>query len=155
MYFIIAFVLSSFYVLYYSSITACMTRAVMGWALHGKLTELILQSGSPSYHLTSWSKSALVQKPSTQIPKAFYQHGKPEKAMVFRHKCFNIANYTLISTLRSWPELILSDKSYTNKAELFEGNFSRREGAWWVNLTPFPFKNADIIFYKLASLVSL
>ena len=40
-------------------------------ALHVKLTKLILEIGCPSYHLTSWRKSSLIQKPSGQIPKAF------------------------------------------------------------------------------------
>ena len=35
-----------------------------------KLTELILQTGCPSYYLTSCGKSAPIQKPSLQIPKA-------------------------------------------------------------------------------------
>ena len=34
----------------------------------------------PQYHLNSWRKSTLFQKPSVQIPKAFYQHGIVEKA---------------------------------------------------------------------------
>ena len=31
--------------------------------------------GCPSYHQTSWRKSALIQNPSAQIPKAFNQYG--------------------------------------------------------------------------------
>ena len=36
----------------------------------------------PSYHLTTWRKSVRIQKPSAQIPKAFYQHGIAEKTKV-------------------------------------------------------------------------
>ena len=44
-----------------------------------KLTKLIVQIGCPSYHLTSWRKSALIHKPSGQIPKVLYQHETVEK----------------------------------------------------------------------------
>ena len=52
-----------------------------------KLTKLILQIGCPSYHLTSWSQSALIQGP--QIPKPFYQHKIREKTKMF-FECFNM-----------------------------------------------------------------
>ena len=44
------------------------------------LTKLFLQNGCLSYNLTSWRKSALIQTPSAQIPKAFYQHEMTEKS---------------------------------------------------------------------------
>ena len=42
-------------------------------------TKLIVPTRRPSNHLTSQSKSVLIQKPSAQIPKAFNQHGTAEK----------------------------------------------------------------------------
>ena len=45
------------------------------WALSSECkTDQILQIGCPSYHLTSWRKSALTKKLLAQIPKAFHQH---------------------------------------------------------------------------------
>ena len=69
----------SFYILYYSPLEG------VGYKLHAqraKMTKLILQIPCPFYHLTSWRKSALIQKPSAQIPKALHQHGKAEKKMI-------------------------------------------------------------------------
>ena len=47
-----------------------------------KTAKLILQIGYPSCHLTTWKKSALIQKPLEQTPKAFYQHGNAEKTVI-------------------------------------------------------------------------
>ena len=69
-----------FYMLYYFPLEGVGGRNV-------KLTKLILQIGCPSYHLTSWRKSALIQGP--QIPKPFYQHKIREKTKMF-FKCFNM-----------------------------------------------------------------
>ena len=38
-----------------------------------QLDQLKEQIGCPSYHETSWRKSALIQKSSAQIPRLFYQ----------------------------------------------------------------------------------
>ena len=53
------------------------------YALHVKMTELFLQIGCPSYNLTSWKKLALIQKPSTQVPKAFLPTEYAEKTIIF------------------------------------------------------------------------
>ena len=47
------------------------------WAL-----QLILLNGCPSYHLTSWKKTALIQKPWSQITKAFHQHEDADKTKI-------------------------------------------------------------------------
>ena len=47
-------------------------------SLNAKLTKLVLPIRCPPYNLTFWGKSALIQKPTTQMPKAFYQYGKAE-----------------------------------------------------------------------------
>ena len=47
-----------------------------------KTAKLILQIGCPSCHLTTWKKSALIQKPLEQTPKAFYQHENAEKTVI-------------------------------------------------------------------------
>ena len=40
-----------------------------------KLNRLVLKIGCPFNHLTSYKRSALIQKPSVQIPKTYNQHG--------------------------------------------------------------------------------
>ena len=44
-----------------------------------KSTKLILQIGCPLFFLTWWKKSALIQKPSSLVPKTFNQHGIAER----------------------------------------------------------------------------
>ena len=34
------------------------------------------------YHLRSWRKLAIIQKPSAQVPKTFHQHGIIEKTKI-------------------------------------------------------------------------
>ena len=51
-------------------------------ALNATLTKLILHIGCPSYRLTSGRKSALIQRLSVQIPKAFHYHTKVEKTQI-------------------------------------------------------------------------
>lgn len=58
-----------------------------------KSTELVLQIGCPLFFLTWWRKSALIQKPSSLIPKTFNQHGIAERQKIYRCQCFNIAKY--------------------------------------------------------------
>ena len=48
-----------------------------------KLNKLILEVGCPSYYLTSYRHSVLIQKPSPQIPKYFNQHGIAERTKHF------------------------------------------------------------------------
>ena len=70
------------------------------WALNSeyKLTILILQTGRLFYHMTSYRKLELIQKPSAQIPRVFNHHGITKKQK-FRYKCFK---YTWF--LANWPK---------------------------------------------------
>ena len=68
-----------FYILYYSAIEGVGHRLS---ALYVKLNELILQIGCPSYHLTSWRKSSLIQKCSAHLPKTLYEYGDAEKTII-------------------------------------------------------------------------
>lgn len=58
--------------------------------LTAKLTKVTLNIGSLSHLLSSWRKSAQLQKPSLPISKAIHQHDTAEKKKGIR-KCFNIA----------------------------------------------------------------
>ena len=58
-----------------------------------KSTKLVLQIGCPSFYLISWRKSALIQNPSSPIPKIFNRHGIAERQKICRCKCFNIGKY--------------------------------------------------------------
>ena len=40
----------------------------------------------------SWRKSTLIQRPLTQIPKAFHLHEIAEKSKMIQCECFNIDN---------------------------------------------------------------
>ena len=54
------------------------------WALSSacKTDRADFTVGSSSFHLTSWRKSALIQKSSTQIPKAFHAPGNAERTII-------------------------------------------------------------------------
>ena len=58
-----------------------------------KSTKLVLQIGCPSFYLISWRKSALIQNPSSPIPKIFNRHGIAERQKICRCKCFNMGKY--------------------------------------------------------------
>ena len=75
--FSVSVLVCSFYILYYSlqEGIGCKLKA-----LNVKLTKLIFEIGWPSYHLTSWRKSVLIQKPLAHISKAFHQHRIAEKS---------------------------------------------------------------------------
>ena len=63
------------------------------WISEHKLTKLVLKVGSHFYNLASYTKSALIRKPSEQIPKAFNQH---EIQQSIRYKCFKISKWLIL-----------------------------------------------------------
>ena len=69
-----------FLCVHFTSFITPMWRSRTGLsARHVKPTELILQIGYPSSHLTSWRKSTLKQMPSAQTPNASHLHKQAEK----------------------------------------------------------------------------
>ena len=51
-----------------------------------KTDEAGFTDGMSFNHVTSWRKSALIQKPSAQTPKEFHQHGHDKMTMIFAPK---------------------------------------------------------------------
>ena len=85
----------SFYIHYYSPQEFDRT-----WPLNAKLTKLILQIECP-YYLTSWRKLALIQKPSSQIPKASIEQNMRFSIKDLFRKCDQICR-----KLRIWSLLL-------------------------------------------------
>ena len=77
---------SVFYILYYF----LLEEVRRGFeALNAKLTKLALWIGCPSYHSTSWRKSALIQKPLCKYLKPFISIESLKRQKRFRCKCFD------------------------------------------------------------------
>ena len=59
-----------------------MRALIYAW----KTDEAGFTDGMSFNHVTSWRKSALIQKPSAQTPKEFHQHGHDKMTMIFAPK---------------------------------------------------------------------
>lgn len=57
-------------------------RGDISWAPDAKLAQLTLHTRFLSYHLIPSKRPVIIQKPSAQRPKAFYQHGIVERRKV-------------------------------------------------------------------------